>query len=135
MTKDKALANTPYFVLRSDNQPICPTLHCDDPKAKCVCVYGFSGRSVYDQFIGSTKQQLVPYPLVQGYLANQVADAAEKKGAQSGLVILDATDGEQPKLLAATMDAVRLAQQEKAKQIEVEYELEFDTANGGYRFA
>ena len=128
-------ADTPCYVLKSGNLPIFPKVVGDDPDADCVCVYGFSNKLVYDQFIKNAAQPLTPYPLVNGYLANQIAviGSDDTNGAGLRLVILDATDPAQPVLTAATMAAVLLAQQEKAKQIPVEFELVYDPETNSYR--
>ena len=117
MTQKTVLASTPCYVLKSGSQPIAPAIHPDE--TKCVCVYGFSDKPIYDQFIQSKSELLTPYPMVQGYLSNQVA-AAGSEGDFLRLVILDATDGAQPVLGAATMSAVLLAQEQNADQVSVE---------------
>lgn len=136
MTKKTDFANTPCYVLKSGNLPIYPTINFVDPDTNCVCVYGFSGKPIYDKFIKRAGQLLTPYPLVKGFLANQIAEvgSTESKGASLSLVILDATDYEQPVLSAATMAAILLAQQEKAKQVPVEFELVFDSETTSYQF-
>ena len=110
------------------------TINLDDLKTNCTCVYGFSDKTIFDEFIKNAKQPLTPYPLVQGYLANQIAEAesAGKNGAGIGLIILDATDPKQPTVSAATMKAVLAAQQEKATQVQVELQLVFNSETGGY---
>jgi hypothetical protein len=136
MPKKTDFANTPCYVLRSGNQPIYPTINFDDPDTNCVCVYSFSDKPNYDKFIKSAGQLLTPYPLVKGYLSNQIAeiDSSDTNGVCLGLVILDATDLAQPVLSAATMAAVLLAQQEKAKQVPIEFELVFDPETTSYQF-
>jgi len=135
MTKQADFANTPFYVLKSENQPVGPTIKFDDGDAICVCIYGFSDKPIYDTFIESSGQSLAPYPLVKGYLANQIAEAesADAKGAHPGLVVLDATDPKQSVLLATTMASVLLAQQDADKRVCVEFELAFDSGIPGYR--
>lgn len=130
MTNKTDFASSPKYVLKSEGQPLCSTLNLDDPNTSCTCVYGFSDKSIYDQFNKNAKQPLVPYPLVQGYLANQIAEA-ESAGTE-GLVILDATDPTQSVVSAATMSAVLNAQQEQAKQVAIEFELSFNSETGSY---
>ena len=136
MSKRTGFANTPYYVLKSGNQPIYPTINFDGPDAHCDCIYGFSDKPVYDLFIKNNARALTPYPLVKGYLSHQIeeADSVATQGDRLRFVILDATDQAQPVLLAATMATVLLAQQEKTKQISVEFELVFDPETTGYRF-
>ena len=127
-------ANTPYYVLKSGNQPIYPTINFDDPDTNCRCVYGFSDKPIYDKFIKGADQVLTPYPLVKGYLVNQIAGAnsAETNGVRLSLVILDATDATQPVVSIATMATVLLALQENAMQLPVDFELAFDPVTVSY---
>ena len=136
MSQKTESANTPFFVLKNGNQPVNPTINFDDPNANCVCVYGFSDKSIYEKFIKSSGQLLTPYPLLKRYLENQIAeiDSAGTKAVCLGLVVLDATKTTQPLLSAATMAAVLHAQQEKAQKIFVEYELAFDPKTASYFF-
>lgn len=135
MPKRKDFVNIPCYVLKSGNQTIYPTINFDDPDTHSVCIYGFSDKPIYDKFIKSADQALTPYPLVKGYLSNQVDEAASIKdgGDCRRLVILDAIDQAQPVLSAATMATVLLAYQEKAKQVRIEFELVFDPETTGYR--
>ena len=134
MTKTARFANTPYYVLKSGNQPIYPTIDFDDPDTSCSCVYGFSDKPIYDKFIKGADQLLTPYPLVKGYLTKMIDDqnSRESKRVCPGYVILDATDGGQPVLAAATIAAVLLAHQEKSKQVPIEVELVFDQDTASY---
>ena len=134
MTKTARFANTPYYVLKSGNQPIYPTIDFDDPDKSCRCVYGFSDKPIYDKFIKSANQLLTPYPLVKGYLTKMIddQDSRESKRVCPGYVILDATDGVQPVLAAATLAAVLLAHQEKSKQVPIEVELILDPETASY---
>ena len=135
MTNKTGFSNTPKYVLKSEGQPLCATLNLDDSKSSCTCVYSFSDKLIYDQFIKNAKQPLTPYPLVQGYLANQIAEAesAGTDGVTAGLVILDATDPTQPVVSAATMAAILDAQRGQAKQVAIELELSFNSAAGSYQ--
>ena len=137
MTNKTDFAPTPNYVLRRDNQSICPTIKFDGAETSCVCVYGFSDKPIYDEFIGNSNQPLTPYPLVKGYLANQIEESqsADTKGESLRLVILDATDLKQPVLLAATMATVLQAQQDKAAEVAVECELIFDPDTSCYQLA
>lgn len=136
MTKIAEFANTPVYVLKSGAQPIYPTVLSDDSGLNCICVYGFSEKLIYDQFVKNASQALTPYPLVKGYLANRIAEAkvAEADGVYPTLVILDATDPSQPCLSAAKMTSVLRSQEEKAKQVPIEYELVFDSETTSYQF-
>lgn len=136
MTKTARFANTPSYVLKSGNQPIYPTIDFDDPDTSCSCVYGFSDKPIYDKFIKGADQLLTPYPLVKGFLTKMIddQDSRESKRVCPGYVILDATDGGQPVLAAATIATVLLAHQEKSKQVPIEVELIFDPDTASYHF-
>ena len=135
MTNKPDFAPTPNYVLRSDNQSIFPTVNFDSPETSCVCVYGFSDKPIYDEFILGAGQLLTPYPLVKRYLANQIADAesADSKGEALRLVLLDATDPNQSVLLAATMATVLQALEDKLARVAVEYEFVFDSETACYK--
>lgn len=134
MPKQPTHAANPFYILRSGKQSIYPTINTDDPNSNCVCIYGFSDKPIYDKFIQSTDRLLTPYPLVDGYLKNRIADEATATGNQPSLqlVILDATHFSQPTISAATMAAVLLARQEKSSQTPVEFELTFDSETRSY---
>ena len=137
MTKKTALCQHSLLpVLKSGNQPIYPTIDFDDPDTSCSCVYGFSDKPIYDKFIKGADQLLTPYPLVEGFLTKMIddQDSLESKRVRPGYVILDATDGGQPVIAAATIEAVLLAHQEKSKQVPIEVELAFDQDTASYRF-
>ena len=135
MPKTTDLIDTPCYLLKSGSQAIFPTINFENPDTNFVCVYGFSDKPIYDKFIESAEQLLTPYPLVQGYLTNQIAEvSSDGGGAHLAIVILDATGLEAPILSAASMTTVLLAQQEKAKQVQTEFCLAFDPEMNGYRF-
>ncbi|QEG21077.1 hypothetical protein [Mariniblastus fucicola] len=142
MTQQTLEASTPCYLLKHGSQPISVPIHPDDPNANCVCVYGFSDKPVYDQFVKTATRLLTPYPLVKGYLANQLATdsisadtISETETVLRRLVVLDATDESQTVVLAASMASVLAAQQQGAKRVSVEYELTFDPSTKSYRFS
>ena len=130
----QCFVNTPYYVLKSGNQPIYPTIGFDDPDTSCRCVYGFSDKRLYDKFIKDADQLLTPYPLVKGYLTKMLddQDSSDSKRVCPGYVILDAASGGQPVLAAATIAAVLLAHQEKSKKVPIEVELVFDQGTASF---
>ncbi len=134
MKNQTGSAATPQYVLKSGSQPIYPTVNFDDSTTKCTCVYGFSDKPIYDQFINNASQLLTPYPLVKGYLANQIAeaDSAETGGVRLSLVVLDATDPVQSVVSVATMASVLVALQEQAMHTPIVFELDFDLATASY---
>ena len=140
-TKDDKMPNTtdlidtPRYLLKSGSQAIFPTINFENPDTNCVCVYGFSDKPIYDKFIERAEQLLTPYPLVKGYLTNQIAEASsDGEGTHLAIVILDAAGPKDPILSAASMATVLLAEQEKATQVQTEFRLAFDSETKGYRF-
>lgn len=135
MPKTTDFIDTPRYLLKSGNQAIFPTINFENPDTNCVCVYGFSDKPIYDKFIESADQLLTPYPLVKGFLVNQIAEVnLDGGGAHLAVVILDALGLEDPILSAASMATVLLAQQEKTNQVQAEFSLSFDTNMNEYRF-
>ncbi|MFK7768442.1 MAG: hypothetical protein AB8B55_14570, partial [Mariniblastus sp.] len=122
------ISETPRYVLNNDKQAFMATIKSDDPKTKCVCVYGFSGKLIYDQFVKSAGKPLTPFPLVKRLLSNHIDEENRKcsGGDCSTLVILDATDETQSVVSAASMASVLLAFEEKKAQIPIQFEFVFD---------
>ncbi len=135
MPKTTDLIDTPRYLLKSGNQAIFPTINFENPDTNCVCVYGFSDKPIYDKFIEHAGQLLTPYPLVKGYLTNQIAEVSSDGGrAHLAIVILDAAGPKDPILSAASMATVLLAEQEKTKQVQTEFRLAFDLKMNAYHF-
>lgn len=135
MLRKEACATTPRYVLKSGSLPISPAIKIDDQKISCV--YGFSDKMIFDQFIESATKPLTPYPLVKGYLSNQIeaADAEQTNGRHLQIMILDATNERQAVVAAASMASVLLAMQEQEKQVSIEYELIIDSQTNRYRLS
>ena len=126
---DALPANTPCYVLLDGKQRLVPKLIAPDSGPRCVAIYGFSDKQPYDLFIANSKLALTPYPLVKGYLKNQIAENSDV----IHLVVLDATGLQETPLNAATMDSVLQAQEQNANQVSVSFRLTLDGDAKAYR--
>ncbi|WP_372895095.1 hypothetical protein [Stieleria sp.] len=122
-------ANTPCYVLLDGKQRLAPKLIAPDSGPQCVAIYGFSDKQPYDLFIANSKLALTPYPLVKGYLKNQITESSDV----IHLVVIDATGPQQSPLNAATVDCVLQAQQQNANQVSVSFRLTLDGDAKAYR--
>ncbi|QDS99589.1 hypothetical protein [Adhaeretor mobilis] len=122
------MACTPRYVLMDGNSRIGPKVALLNSDCSCISIYGFSAKSFYDKFSLQSDLSLTPYPLVKGYLQNQVDSA----GDSLMLVVVDAAGVDEPFLDAATMEAVLEAQENKASHVAVNYRLAFDQKTNDY---
>ena len=70
-------ANLPNYVLLDGKQRLGPRLLALPTGPEFVAIHGFSDKQPYDRFCTQCDLLLTPYPLVKGYLKNQIADAGE----------------------------------------------------------
>ena len=131
MPRFSADATTPSHVLREGSQPIGPVVVNLDSGLIWTAIYCFSSKRTYDVFSASSPLALTPYPLVKGYLQNQV------NGSREGLQLLaiDASGPLAPTLHAATMECVLDAMKNKIKHVNAEYLFVFDQEVSAYRMA
>ena len=129
MSINAVVSATPNYVLLDRNQRIGPKLLRSRLGLDCFAIYGFSDKGPYDEFCTNTDQKLTPYPLVKGYLRNQVGAL----GDRLRLVVLDAPGPTEPCIHAATMEAVLEAQEKRASQVAVTYRLILDREADAYR--
>lgn len=127
-TNGRATA-TPYYVLMDNHRPLGPEVVRSDSGPECAAVYGYSGRHAYDQFRRDSETKLAPYPLVKGYLRNQV----DASGDGLRLVVVNAVSSCDIVLQAATMLAVLQAQEQQTANVVAAYRLTFDPAVKAYR--
>jgi uncharacterized protein YbcI len=122
-------ASTPNYVLIDGNLRIGPKVVPLDAGMGCSAIYGFSDKRSYDNFCAKSEQALKPYPLVKGYLRNQI----EAPGEVLKLVVIDACGPCEQCLYAATMEAVLAAQESRATQLNTTYQLMLDQEADAYR--
>ena len=123
------LANTPCDVLLDGNQRLGPKLMAHPGGLERKAIYGFSSKKSYDLFCGNSDQSFIPYPLVKGYLKNQIADS----GDTVQLVVVDAAGPQETPVHAATMNSVLEAVEQKANQVTVSFRLRLDRKSQAYR--
>ena len=117
-------ADTPIYVLMDGSRRIGPQVVGVTPE---VFVYGFSGKAPYDKFCASCELSLQPYPLVKGYLKNQVAAGC------ATFIAIDADGPRQTVLDAATAEAVLEAQEHRSLQVATVCRLTYDEELNAYR--
>ena len=129
MNINEVVVRTPRYVLLDGNRRLGPKVIPLDSEGECSVIYGFSDKGPYDRFCGNSDLALRPYPLVEGYLRNQV-------GVSDGdlkLIVLDA-DGPRARCLhAATMEAVLQAQENRIAHLTTAYQLVLDQQANAYR--
>ncbi|MEO1619253.1 MAG: hypothetical protein AAFV88_25625 [Planctomycetota bacterium] len=121
-------ANTPCDVLLDDNQRLGPKLMAHSSGVEYKAIYAFSSKKSYDLFCNNSDQPLIPYPLVKGYLKNQIADSVETVQ----LVVIDAEGPQQARMNAATMNSVLDAVEQKADQVGLSFHLTLDQETETY---
>jgi hypothetical protein len=123
------LVNTPYYVLLDGKHRLSPVLLPTDLRSEGVAIYGFSDKPPYDLFCANSELALTPYPLVKGYLKNQIAVA----GDAIQLVVVDAAGPNDTQLNAATMKSVLEAQENKSERVTISFHLMLDRGSQAYR--
>ena len=122
------LADTPRYVLLDGRERVSPKLLASSAQPIYLAIYGFSDKEPYDLFCANSKLALTPYPLVKGYLQNQM-----KQSGIDHLVVADAASPCEGQLHAATMKSVLEAQQSQASHVPVSFRLILDQESQSYR--
>ena len=121
--------STPLYVLLDDKLRIGPSLTASQSGPQYTAIYSFSDKQPYDLFCANCDLPLTPYPLVRGYLKNQIADAGEAVH----FVVVDAAGPREGKLNATTMGSVLEAQEQKANHVNISFQLMQDPGSQAYR--
>ena len=129
MSMNEILVNTPCDVLLVDQQRLGPKLLAAPGGIPYEAIYGFSSKQSYDLFRANSDLPLIPYPLVKGYLKNQIAESADT----IHLVVVDATGPQEIELNAVTMNSVLAAQERQSNQVTVSFRLRMDQEAKAYR--
>lgn len=122
-------AVTPRYVLRDGLHPTGPSVMQTTSQAQVTAIFGFSDKPQYDAFLHQSSIALTPYPLVKGFLQNQVDLDTEVLR----LVVLDANGPKQSILYAATMQSIFESLDRKPDSVEVTHELILDETSGFYQ--
>jgi hypothetical protein len=122
-------ASTPRYVLLDEVCRFGPKVMPLHGGVECSPIYGFSDKGCYDEFCAKSGLELRPYPLVIGYLQNQI----KALGDRLKLVVIDAAGPNELYLCAATMEAVLEAQENRATHVTAGYRLILDQEANAYR--
>jgi hypothetical protein len=133
LTSNNVVVATPRYVLLIDNEKMGPTVLSGDPDSRCVAIYGFSDKGPYDKFRENGDLSLKPYPLVKGYLRNQLSNDNGNESECLRLVVLDSSSPDERIVHAASMQAVLDSMMNQKPDVPVEYKLSLVKANGVYR--
>lgn len=125
---------TPYYVLMDQKKTaVGPTVTDPILNVEYTAIFGFSDNAPYDSFCNESSHPLTPYPLVKGYLRNQLGhDDASQQCVK--LVILDAPGPRAPYVHATTMLAVLEAQEKGITHVASTQHLTFHLETHAYHF-
>ncbi|TWU46961.1 hypothetical protein Poly59_59350 [Rubripirellula reticaptiva] len=122
-------AKTPRYVLREGSNPTCPCVSQASSDVPATVIFGFSDKPEYDEFLSSSELSLTPYPLVKGFLKNQI----EQDIDSLKLVVLDAVSSTEPILFAATLQSVLESFQSSSENVAISHRLILDESTHEYR--
>ena len=123
-------SSTPTYVLMNEGRRIGPRL-TRDSNEKCAVIYGFSNKAAYECYRNNCDLDLTPYPLVKGYLRNQIEEADK----EYKLVAIDVKGPLDATLKASSMAIVLDAQETRTDHVTSGYLLTFDEVANAYRLA
>ncbi len=121
--------NTPQYVLLHAKQRISAKVLPLASGQPAMAIYGFSDKQPYDTFCANSELALTPYPLVKGYLHEQITEWSDTLM----LVIVDAAGPSASVVNAATMSAVVEAQENKSNSVPIAFTLMLDEPAQAYR--
>jgi hypothetical protein len=122
-------SKTPRYVLKDGSSPASPDVLPMSGVSEITVIFGFSDKQRYDAFQHASPLALMPYPLVKGYMQNQIAQDPE----QLRLVALDANTPQQETVEAATFTDIVESFQLGLDSVPISYRLDYDPASKGYR--
>lgn len=128
MPTSTTVAHTPRYVLIDGDHRIGPKITALPSGGDSLLIYGFSSKSRYEEFCANQPLGLKPYPLVKGYLRNQINESSHCLN----LVVLDPRGTNEPLQLATTMQAVLDAQETLAAKVNMTYRLVFNHQADAY---
>ena len=120
------MVRTPKYILLDGKDRIEPKLV---EGSQYTALYGFSNKKLYDEFCAHSQLALKPYPIVKGFLRNQLASKCD----HIHLVIVDATGPDAARTLAASMDVVLDSLDRQASQMTASHQLNRDESSQAYR--
>ncbi len=123
------VTNIPHFLLKEKNHEIGPEISGLKSGVKYSSIYGFSDKSHYDIFCANSQQELIPYPLVDIYLQNEI----ETQNGVIKLVVIDAEAPRETYIHAATLEAALEAHTDQSTQMTTNYRLKYDREANSYK--
>jgi hypothetical protein len=119
----------PRYLLRDGRIFSGLSISNDSATVSVSALYGFSDKPQYDLYLTQCTRTLTPYPLVKGYLKNQI----EASPDSLQLVVLDAATPNQDVLDAATMQAIVDALNLNLPTVAISHHLTLDASTATYR--
>lgn len=135
MQTSELIIATPYYVLMDQKKtPFGPTIADPILNVEYTAIFGFSDKAPYDSFCRESSLPLTPYPLVKGYLRNQLGTFSHASERCVNLVILDVPGPRAPYVHAVTTLAVLEAQEKGAAHVTSTQRLTFHAETNAYHF-
>lgn len=122
-------SKTPRYVLKDGSHPTCQSVLNSSSDLQTTVIFGFSDKPEYDTFLKASSLALTPYPMVKGFLQNQIALDIDS----SKLIVLDAASPRQLVFHAATMQSVLESFQLDSDCVAITHQLILDESSQGYR--
>jgi hypothetical protein len=122
-------AKTPHYVLKEGSTPTRPRVSQARSDMHANVIYGFSDKPQYDVYVTASPLALTPYPLVKGFLNDQIKLA----GDSLDLVVLDAASSTQRCLNAVTFSSVLESLALRSESVAVTHRLILDAFASEYR--
>ncbi|GAA4441751.1 hypothetical protein GCM10023155_47950 [Bremerella cremea] len=120
---------TPKYVLMDEQKRVGPRLEEGISHSSYRVIYGFSDSHAYERFRSHNTNDYRPYPLVKGYLREQLQSDSER----IGLIVLNAVSACDEQLNAAAMDNVLQALEASEAKVSSRYRLTYDAATLAYQ--
>ena len=120
---------TPRYVLKEGSHPTCPSIQPASADDHSIVIYGFSDKPEYDAFLSASSLALTPYPLVKGFLTNQI----ELDSNSLKLIVVDAVSPVERSLYAATFQSILDSFQSGSDRVPVSHQLELDGESSLYQ--
>ncbi|MEW4452030.1 hypothetical protein AB1L30_05030 [Bremerella sp. JC817] len=112
-----------------EHERVGPRLEEGTSHSSRQVLYGFSDSDAYERFRSHSTNDYRPYPLVKGYLREQLQSDSER----IGLIVLDAVSARDEQLNAAAMDNVLQALEASDAKVGSRYRLTYDAATLAYQ--
>lgn len=119
---------TPRYVLKDGSNPTRPPVLKSSAKIQPTAIFGFSDKPEYDAFLNASPLALTPYPIVKGFLENQIALSVDAVR----LIVLDASSPNQRVFKAATFQSVLESFRLGLDRVAISHQLILDESSQEY---